>query len=133
MKIIALLLIIPAMGQAQPKNTERIIIQGVTFKQAINKLLDKGYTIDKIDSTFNTASTVKKSLDGTRDTYVLNARIKDSALYLTGYLEWFMFGNKYEQDIANAGAKGFSPRNAFKKMDEFAKSFGLPVEYEVKK
>src|SRR5258705_10910595 len=132
MKILVLL-ILPVFAFSQPKKTNTIVVRGVTFRQAVEKGLYAGYTIEKIYSNFQTVRTDWKG--GKKNTewmkIRIGIRIKDSSAIITG--DWYnimfvcpkVFG---KEDTPETAAEPIAytfgnPKNCFKDLDAFAKTF----------
>lgn len=123
-----------------PKDANTIIVKGVTFKEAVNRLLDSNYSISKIDSNFQTASTEYKQYSKGREKVSIHVRVKDSAAFITGT---FRYGEKSDYPEGSIGwiaAGGDNPIanikqwqhkqiSPFSVMNNYALSFGMPVEY----
>ncbi len=134
-----LLPLIAFSQQKIPKKSNAIEIEGLTFKEVANALLDAGYNFDKIDSNFQTIKTeFKVGKDVNKWMKIrLYVRVKDSIAIISG--EWYntMFvGNKFlgqEKTIENSTSKieytFGNPKNCFLEMDEFAKSFNKNSTY----
>lgn len=129
-KIALFLLLLPVFGLSQPKNCNVIKVSGVGFNECIEKLLDMGYTIEKKDEAFQTATTDKATVV-LSNYYWINVRVKDSVLWVTSKTEWWLLGYKQMSQGINAGGKNLSPRITFTKMNDFAKAFDRPIEYLV--
>lgn len=121
-----------AVAQEIPAQSNTILVKGVSFDQACNALLDKGYLIDKKDNDLQTAKTEAKNYQKIwRVAYVINLRAKDSVIYISGTLTSPPeTGAMYKDDVItyyknkkNVMGYGFSI------LQDFALSFGKPVEY----
>jgi hypothetical protein len=123
-----------------PKDANMIIVKGVTFKEAINRLLDSNYSISKIDSNYQTTSTEYKQYSKGREKVSIHVRIKDSTAYITGtfrygeksdYMEgslgWLAAGG--DNPIANIKQWQKKQISPFTVLNNYALSFGKPVEY----
>lgn len=136
-----LFILIPFISFSQkiPKHTNTIKIHDVTFQEVANKLLDAGYTFDKIDSNYKTVKTDFKDGTGKNKNMKIRLmlRIKDSSAIITG--EWYgtsFIGNKLfgqEQTAENSTFRientWGANKNSFDEMKAFAESFNKPVEY----
>lgn len=132
-------------GQDIPLNSNLIVVHGVDFKQVVNRLLDSGYFIKKIDSNFNTAETELQEFNnnGVMQQMFLRVRVKDSTAFISG-----LFGFRDNSDgryqpgsiaaaiggvenpIANVKAwKKRKKPTPFTMMNNYALSFNKPVEY----
>lgn len=125
---------------AQPKGASTIRVLGVTFDELTNALLDKGFQFDRVDSNLLALRT--DFIDGSGKNkwikYRIIARVKDSTAIIVG--EWYntlFIGHKLlgqEQTIENSTYKieysTGAPKKCFIEMDNFAKTFNKPVEYE---
>lgn len=139
MKSLLLFLIVPFSMAAQPKKTNTIEIEGVSFSEVANALMDAGFTLEKVDSNFQTIRTDFKEGSGKTKWMKVryNARVKDSNVILTG--EWYnsMFmGSKIigqegtlENSVFKIENASVNPKNCFKDMNTFALAFGKPVKY----
>lgn len=146
--ILLFLLLLPVISIAQDilPNANAIVVKGVTFQEVCIRLLDSGYAIEKKDEQLQTIRTEPKRYPKHWNAgYVMNIRIKDSSAFISG-----TFTAPFEQPLTAAGAKqdplwnGDPVYNFTKKgktypkslmgypftlMNQFAKSFGKPVEY----
>lgn len=62
MKYILIALLLTTISlQAQTKKDNAVIVHGVTFTEAVNKLLDMNYRVVHIDKDFQTAETAPSS------------------------------------------------------------------------
>lgn len=148
MKLLFLLLL-PAISVAQiPRNAKTIIVKNVSFTEVCNQLLDKGYILDKKDDQLQTVRTEPKVYPkGWNAAYKMDIRVKDSTAYITA-----TYTAPYDQVLASAAkqdplwnndpvyydtnkkGKPFLkslPGYAFGWVNEFALSFGKPVEYSL--
>lgn len=123
-------------GFAQPKKSNTINIKGVDFKEAVNQLLDQGYSIAKMDSSFQIISTSPQTIKNVA--VVFNLRVKDSTLNIRGTWDDLISVRigaaevrVMSEPIRNIGMKGSSANIAFAAMNKFAQSFGKDVEYKV--
>jgi hypothetical protein len=137
-----LLLFIPSLGLAQKKGDNTITVKGIDLKQAVTALMDVGFYIDKIDSNYNTVSSIFK--EGENKTKWMKMRffirIKDSAAVITG--QWYndmLVGQKVlgaDMTIENLTEKieytTGNPKNCFNDMSTFAKTFGREISYSKK-
>lgn len=140
-------LTLSASSQDIPIKANIILVHGVSFKEVVNTLLDRGYSISKIDSNFNTVETEPKDIpnQGMVQQMILKVRVKDSITTITG-----LFGfpantnNQYRAgslgamiagvDMPIANFKMWGKRKkptAWTVMNNFALSFNKPVEYLV--
>lgn len=139
MKSLLLCLLIPCLCISQPKGTNTIKIIGVTFNQVVNGLLDAAYTLEKIDSNYQTIKTEFRDGTGKNKWMKLRLliRVKDSVAIITG--QWYnsmLIGHKVfgqDQTIETATSKieytFGNPKNCFNEMNAFALTFNKPVEY----
>ena len=111
---------------AQSKGDNTIIVKDIVLKEAVNHLLDKGFSIDKIDSNFQTFTTGRK-FDGGYfgGTYWFDLRIKDSDLIIKGKCETFGI---YEIEYGTRNGKFF--KLAFQKMLDLSKSFNKELLFQ---
>lgn len=134
--IAGLLISLNGMSQKNKENT--IIAAGVTFRQAVNVLLDNGYIIDKLDSNFYTIKTeYKKFCPDCLPQILLNIRIKDTFAVIKGtwksdggILAKALVGHDVDEmffDVMNE--KGKVPQMCFKEMDRIAKLLSSNVTY----
>jgi hypothetical protein len=138
-------LLLPLFGISQvkiPNKTNEIIVSGVTFKEVANGLLDAGFSIEKVDSNFNTIKT--EFIEGSGKTKYLKLRlmirVKDSTAIITG--EWYnplVIGSKLlgtELTIENSTYKieytSGSPKQCFLEMNKYANYFKKPITYSKK-
>lgn len=127
-----LILLIPFVSFCQPKETNTIKVDGVTFREVVNKLLDSNYLIEKIDSNFQTIETVPFDRSEFSKKYEggfviikmkLFLRVKDSTLIIKG--------GKTVDDPLRTSVRRLEEEYQFmlENMDRFGKSFNKPVEY----
>jgi len=135
-------------AQEAPKRATTIIIKDCTFRQAMNQLLDQGYSIEKYDSVFKTIRTDLK--DGEKEDgnvtalykIFLDCRIKDSNLIVTGHLlpavtmGAFKSNLNYNSNgsviaVENKGMKGSELKMSWIMMNKFALSFKNSIEYVI--
>lgn len=136
-----ILLLIPTLSFAQPKGTNTIKVSGVTFKEAAITLMDAGFTLEKLDSNFQTLRTDWRDGKGSNKWMKLrlNLRIKDSAAILTGNwyntitLNAFDKFTTIENEAMEIKNSYGNPKACFKEMDIYAKLFKKPVEYTIVK
>lgn len=134
--ILTLILIYPLSLQAQdtiPVKASVILVKGVSFKEVVNQLLDRGYSMSKIDSNFNTLETdpyEPKYKTGLVHRMIVRARVKDSTAQFTA-----TYGLGYNAQAADPVANFKMWRNSNKtpwyELNSFALSFNKPVEYLV--
>lgn len=140
--IIFALLLSPIISLCQdpPKKCSVIKVTPVSFRHAVNSLLDLGYSIEKIDSNFLTVRTEPKNYSKTKGGMVqIEIRVKDSSVIITGYCglrnidfekkESNFFDGKYYYKVENRGMKGSLSKEAFDVMNEFAKGLSGKIEY----
>lgn len=121
---------------AQPKNVTSIIIPDVTFKQAVNTLLDAGFSVERSDSIFQTVKTEYRYGTGKNKwmKFCLLVRIKDSTAIITG--KWYntMIGELSKRSVDEQAEiiknSWGAEKNCFIEMNVFALSFKKPVEYK---
>lgn len=126
-----------ANSQDIPKKANTIIVQGTTFEQVANLLMDKGYMIDKSDAAMQTILTKEKV--GKNNIYItLFVRIKDSAAIIKGtctnkiaFHSGMVTLEASEDEIAYRSLEMSLWKMAFRRMNDLALSFGKPVEYLV--
>lgn len=84
--IVALLLFFNFfLTYAQPPKVKTIIVKNIGYADALNALLDKGYTIESRDAEMHTASTTPiKYPRYWNGAYKIHVRVKDSTAYFTG-------------------------------------------------
>lgn len=132
MKIIVLLLL-PVFSLAQiPVKSNTIKVTGVGFLQACTKLLDMGYLIDKKDNDLMTAQTTyKQYINSYNAEHKIFIRVVDSVLTVTGLCR-APSGNGgllNDERLWWAKAKKSLASVGFSYLDQYALSFGRPVEY----
>lgn len=147
MKVLHMRLILSVMvcftildGYAQtkiPKGVNVIIVKGVGFRQAVEELLTRGYSINNIDSSYKTLTTEPLTIKKAAASLVLTIHEKDSVLSIRGRATNLIsinvggFTSKAENfPVENAGGKGSAMRICFELMNEYAKSFVQPIEYK---
>lgn len=132
--IIGFVLLLSTAVNAQDKNVNVIIAKNVSFKNVVTSLLDAGFQIDKLDSTYSTVKTDFKKICLKCDAdYLLNVRVKDNTAYITG--KWkntlvasvVFSGSDPVFDIKNE--RGGIPKQSFEAMNNFAKSLSKDVSY----
>lgn len=138
--LIILMIAAPLMGRGQdiPKKANTIIIKGVDFLEAANKLLDAGYPIDKKDNDLQTVVSEPQVLKKFATAYItISIRIKDSSAHIFGNSAIYTYGklspnNLFtEWKVRNAGMKGSADRVTWDELNAFALSFNKPVEYRI--
>jgi hypothetical protein len=133
-------------AQEIPINTSVILVHSITFKDAVNRLLDSGYSLKKIDSNFNIVETEPKDIDngGFIQQMILKVRVQDSIATITGLFGFpdntngqFKPGSigaiisGVDTPIQNFKAWRHRKRiTPFGHMNNFALSFNKPVEYK---
>jgi hypothetical protein len=142
MKVLFFLLL-PAFSFAQiPGNAKIITVKGVSFTEACNQLLDKGYTIESKDERLQTARTTARIYPKHWNaSYRISVRIKDSAAIITSTYSSPPESNSTAElwasnvpvyyDVSKKGKPypKSMPGYAFGLVNEFALSFGKSVEY----
>lgn len=143
MKILFISLLCCSMCNGQQKKDNTITIKGVTFFEAVERLMDAGFTIEKSDSVFKTIRTDWKTGKGKtewmKERYLI--RIKDSTAFLTGH--WYntmfvgipVFGRTDTPETAADQIEYTWGNNkaCFRDMQDFALSFKKPVQYSINK
>ena len=143
LKYIFILFPLFALSQQKiPKNTNAIEVNGISFREVANGLLDASYTFEKIDSNFQTIKTEFKDGVGKNKWMRLRLmiRVKDSTATITGECYNTMFiGTKLlgvEYTIENSTFKieytSGGSKNCFLEMNAFANSFKKAIAYLVK-
>lgn len=131
-----------------PKDVNVIIVKGVSYEEVLNRLLDSGYKIDKKDSELKTVLTEHKPYPKYWNAaYRLFIRVKDSIAAIQG-----TFTGPWDDPFATTAStnknylwrdvpirnhvnkKGVTyPKSnhgyPFLLINDFALSFGRPVEY----
>jgi len=122
-----------------PKRSNTIEVNGVTFKEVANTLLDLGFTFDKIDSNYQTIKTDFKQGTGKNKwmKFRIMVRVKDSIASFSG--DWYntMFigasiltvRQSLENSIEKIEYKSVNPKNCFLEMNEIAISFKKSITY----
>jgi len=139
--VISVCLLLSSTAQTKGANTIKVI--GVTFKEAVDKLLDAGYVPEKIDSNFQTVKTEFKISEGKNKNVQLSlfVRIKDSTAIITGktfnsgMVGATLFGTQISKDAATLDIENSSGtfKKVFSEMNSFALSFKKPIEYSISK
>lgn len=130
--LLSIITSITAFSQSIPKDANTIIVKGVTFKEAVNRLLDKGYYIAQSDSIYQTIKTEPKATKANGTVLVtLHVRMKDSNAYITG--EYTIENTKDfgTMRVRNAGTNISPLKKAFICMNDFAVSLDKPIIYEL--
>lgn len=110
MKNILILLFLPIAGICQQKHDNTIIAHGVSFDSAVNRLLDLGYKIHKIDKDFKTAETNSIKYD----TYIF-IREKNGDLIINGEIR--------SMDLTIPIEYGWGSKKRWQTLMEFAEPF----------
>lgn len=144
-----LLMPIISIGQTQaiPSKANQIIVKGVTFAELCSKLLDAGYLIEKKDTDLQTVKTEPKIYPkGWNAAYKIYARVKDTSIYISATLTapWSqaLTGSvkdplwRDDPSYHHTNKKGVTHTKSLVGMpfmwaNEFALSFGKPVEYKI--
>jgi hypothetical protein len=92
-----------------PKDANTIIVKGVTFKEAVNRLLEIGLNGEVL--------------------LTLYTRIKDSNAYIKGDFTIALTKDFGVMQVRNAGTNISPLKHAFNSMNNAAISFNKPVEY----
>lgn len=124
-------------AQTIPKDANIIVVKNVSFLEVCNTLLDSGYTIRKKDNELQTASTEDKEYPKLWNaTYVINIRVKDSVLYISGTITAPPGGGLFKNEpISNqTNKKGITQQKslfgyAFLVLNNFALGFKKDVSY----
>jgi hypothetical protein len=150
-RTLLLMLLLPGLVKSQissiPPKANQIIIQGVGFTELCTRLLDAGYQIEKRDTELQTVKTEPKIYPKSWNAaYKISARIKDSTaiLSVTYTAPWnkSLLGTnsdplwKDDQSYHHTNKKGVTyPKSLmgmpFMLTNEFALSFGKPIEYKI--
>lgn len=131
------LIAVSAQGQNIPCGASTIIVHNVSFKSVCNSLLDSGYSIDRKDNDLQTVSTQPRACPKRFSaTYVIHARIKDSAVHFTVTFNAPKDGSivRNEPSIYKCKKNGKPIDNIFTYpftlLDSFAGTFGDKREYK---
>ena len=124
------------IAYCQPKGANTIRVSDVTFRDVAKKLLDAGYTFDKIDSNFQTVKTEFRKGFGKNEWMKIRffIRMKDSSAIITG--QWYntlMTNKSPEEEAEPIEFTSGNPKSCFIDMKNFALSFSKPVEYSISK
>lgn len=122
------LFFVSAPGIAQPKNSNLILVKGVTFNQVLNILLDKGYFIDKKENDIQTAKTEPKQMGNGVWNYFVQIRVRDSTAFIYGQVK-FNGRNEEYSPIVNKGIKGGPQREGFRRLNEIALALKGEISY----
>lgn len=109
------------MGQNKGDNA--VTASGVNFKQVVNALLDKGFSIEKIDSNYGTVKTEWKEDAKYSFKERYEVRVKDGAAILKGEVR----SGDMLWSISND--KAFLFKYSFNQMSDFAKELSASVAY----
>ncbi|MBK7289187.1 MAG: hypothetical protein IPI78_02440 [Chitinophagaceae bacterium] len=125
------------------KGVNTIHVADVSFNQVVDRLLDAGYYIEKIDSNFQTIKTEFKNggVKNKLNKFRLFIRVKDSLAIITGqFYNTYLLGTKLfgvEQTIENStnpiANKSGNQKSCFNEMNTFAMSFNKPTTYSISK
>jgi hypothetical protein len=93
------LLTTTANAQEIPKKTNTITIVDVTFDDVVNKLLDQGYELDKIEKDYGYIKTGFKKVGKENNTLhmSINVRVKDNYAVVTAF-----FTNEFQKYFTGA-------------------------------
>jgi hypothetical protein len=113
-----------------PKDANTIIVKGVTFKEAVNRLLEIGFNIAQTDSIYQTIKTEPTATKVNGEVLLtLYTRIKDSNAYIKGDFTIALTKDFGVMQVRNAGTNISPLKHAFNSMNNAAISFNKPVEY----
>jgi hypothetical protein len=125
-----------------PKKANTIEVNGVSFRELANQLLDANFNLERVDSSFQTIKTEFKSGTGKSKWMKLRllARVKDSTAIISG--EWYntmlvgakLLGVEYtiENLVERIQYSSGNSKSCFMEMRTFAMSFKKPTVYLVK-
>ncbi|MFN8306171.1 MAG: hypothetical protein U0T79_05320 [Ferruginibacter sp.] len=134
MKVAFILLILPLFVNGQPKNTNQIVVHNIGFDTALNRLLDAGYNIDKKDREIGTIKTEYKFMTGflyNSYKHLLYITVIPEGIRITG--TWETTGGQGEIfQFPITKRKSEMDKKFFNIMNDFAKTFGQPIDYYVK-
>lgn len=120
------------IAQDAPKGTNKIIVKGVSYNDAAQALIAKGFALDKTDKDLQLITTVPVVFKKMASSVKLQVFIKDSSAYITGFfklqVQLMKIINDFEP-IVNRGMKGSETRDTFRIMDDFAKSLKGEITY----
>jgi hypothetical protein len=134
--LIIFLLPVMAFAQTPPKKASRIIVEGVSFDQVVNEILDKGWKIEKSDKAIGTIKTEKISLFKSDNGYlIINIRVKDSIATISGVCGFVgqTYGDNGNTEVANKGMKGSIIKESFSRMNDLALELSNRIKYTVNK
>ena len=125
---------IPILSFSQiPNGVHQIVVNGVSFFEVCNSLLDSGYTIKEKDNDLQTAVTREKQFPKYWNaTYHVEIRVKDSTAYITGKVTSPLSSNEPIEYVIKRG-KEFSKgllTYPFILINNFAKGFERPISYK---
>jgi hypothetical protein len=140
MKVFFILFLFPHLSYSQEKGVNVIRVKNVDFNQVVNILLDKGYSIEKIDKNFQIVRTEPKSYSNKVGGMIkISIRVKDSTAIITGECglkaidftikEGIYYGGSYGGRIENRGMKGSLLKESFQVLNEFAQSLKGEIIY----
>jgi hypothetical protein len=136
-EILGLFFFMPFFSVCQKKQDNTIVVQGITMNIAMQKVLDLGFIIaDTDNSTF--INICPRNTRNNRFGIVVKYRIcvEDTTVTITGdlcprYMLDEVAANPHVRFYPIYFGGGFSSplKMSWKAMNEFAKTFGLPVSY----
>lgn len=119
-------------GQGIMKNANTIVVNNISFDTVVSTLLDKGFYIEKKDKDDRTIKTEPKPIKQNSPILVsMYIRVKDSRAYISGTFTIDGMKDFGISPIQNKGMNGSPLRNSFNYLNQFALSFGKPVEYKI--
>lgn len=130
MKYACILLLI--FQQAIPPKANTIVLKPVSFNEVCSALVEQGYQLEAKDSALQTVRTVPRNYQKKyQSTYVINIRLKDSIAFITGTFAGMESSAIPIYNDTGAGGKTRPnlPGYGFTLMNQFALSFGKPVQY----
>ena len=119
-----------------PIGTNTIVVDHISFDQAVNALLKRGFLIDKIDKQSQSCVTKFKDIPKTICHISISLHIKDGKAIVSG--NWWTNINPPGKDCVSEShciypvtiSRPLNLDVIFYEMDNFAKSLGSRITYE---
>ncbi len=139
--LLIILILCSFFVNGQKKGDNTIIVKGVSFREVVVALLDKGFHIEKIDSSFFTIRTEPTRITTKNAVLIsMDIRVKDSSAIIkagAGLKEsdfknkrFNIFTEDYYSEVFYNNESSLKEKDPFAAMNKFALSFGKPVGYQ---
>lgn len=124
-------------AQEPPKKASKIIVltsdsDNTLLNKVSKTLFEKGFTIDTKDESAKTLSTKEYAVDHPSIFLKIRASISDSTIIFSGVYAWTLTEGLRPQDfdiIEYRGMKNSAAMQAWKSLDDIAKTFGSKIIY----